>query len=280
MATMDYLQYEIRVAAAQQDLLLGMLYRLPFESYEEREDRLLAFLPAGDPQVQRETEEALRGVCLRLDLPDFARQHIPAQNWNAVWEKNFAPIRVGSFCSVRAPFHDQQEGVVHEIVMEPRMAFGTGHHATTYMMIELMQETPMRGKRLFDYGTGTGILAILAEKMGCRDIFAIDIEEEAYRNTLDNAALNDCSHIRAARGTLEQHPAGSYDIILANINRNVILASLPALHQQLSAGGVLLVSGILKEDLQLVDRAASVAGLKRTDLRQRQDWLALRYHPA
>ncbi|MCB0584283.1 MAG: 50S ribosomal protein L11 methyltransferase, partial [Phaeodactylibacter sp.] len=195
---MDYYCYDIKAPDALKEIALAFLSELPFDSFEEAEDGLCAYLRMDQHSDWVESE--LSGIADRLSL-SYERRLIPSRNWNKLWESNFSPIRVGDFCGVRADFHEPMERVEYEIVISPRMAFGTGHHATTYMMIERMAGEDFHALKVLDYGCGTGILAILADKMGAAHIDAVDIEKAAYENTLDNARANDCGHISAFHGT-------------------------------------------------------------------------------
>jgi ribosomal protein L11 methyltransferase len=271
---MDYYCYEIQIDEARREIILAFLGELPFDSFEELPQGLNAYIPAAAHTDETETQVAALGEQFAFR---YERRFIPAQNWNAVWESNFQPIRIGDFCAVRASFHPSESGVQHEILINPQMAFGTGHHATTYLMMEQMQHEDFDGAAVLDFGCGTGILAILAAKMGAAHIDAVDIEQPAYENTLENAALNGTPQIAAYHGTLETVPLAQYGLILANINRNVILNSLGALYQRLAPNGVLLVSGILLADEQLVLERAARAGFS-ADLQTRHDeWCCLRF---
>lgn len=257
----------------QEELLLAWLSDLPFHAFEQEENRVIAFLNADEVSEALLREiDALKGV-----LPfEYEYQTLPDQNWNQIWESNFQPIRIGNFCQVRADFHTPAPEVQHDLLINPEMAFGTGHHATTYMMIQLMEELDFRHKKVLDYGCGTGILAILAARMGARTIDAIDIEFAAFENTQSNIKLNQTSQVIPLHGTLDDIEAEDYNIILANINRNVILASLPALKKKITTAGHLLLSGILQSDRELVEQRALACGFQYTSHLTRGDWVAIR----
>ena len=268
-----YLIYHCRTATAEtRDILLALLSEGPFDSFEEKAATDLdAYVPESDKPA---AEAVLREVGERISF-GYGVSRLPDQNWNATWEANFQPVRVGDFAAVRAGFHPPIPEVAHELVIEPRMAFGTDHHATTWMMMDLMRDYDWSAGRVLDYGCGTGLLAILAARLGAIDTNAVDIEREAYLNTLDNLAINAVTGIQVYEGTLDAVPPGApYDFILANINRNVILDSLGTLYQQLLAGGHLFVSGILAKDGARVEKAAEQCGFDPVVRRQREDWLA------
>ncbi len=200
--------------------------------------------------------------------------NIPNENWNKSWESSFQPIRINDFCGVRASFHEKLEDVAHEIIINPELAFGTGHHETTYLMIEQMQYFDFQEKLVFDYGCGTAILSILAEQLGARNIDAIDIEEQAIKCAHDCLALNSCSKISLKAGTLE-FITDSYDIILANINRTVLLESADKLLTHLNNKGVLLLSGVLKEDLYLVKERYVSSRFRVDQVNQKGEWCTI-----
>jgi ribosomal protein L11 methyltransferase len=273
---MNYLAYTFPATPAEQEMLIALLSDLPFDTYEETEEALIAYvsIAASYPELASEVKENMG------DIGDgFSIEEIPYQNWNVIWESNFEPIKVGNFCGLRAEFHPLFLDVRHDIIINPKMAFGTGHHETTYMMLQLMEAIDFKGQKVLDFGTGTGILAIVAAKEGAEWIDAVDNEEPAYENTLENARINAVeSPIHAYLGELGVIPKGEYDIILANINRSVILASFPALYDKLKRDGILLISGILQSDRDLVLSQAVAHGFHPETFLEKGDWLAVRLH--
>lgn len=179
-------------------------------------------------------------------------EELEAINWNAEWEANFNPVQVRDFCLIHAPFHTDLATCTYHIKLMPKMAFGTGHHETTYMMIDQMSHLDFNGKSILDFGCGTAVLAILAEKMGAKDILAIDHEEPAIDNSIENAALNHAEHITIVGGTLETVEHKAFDIILANINYNVLIKSAEQLKSYVHADSYLLLSGILLEKMDSI----------------------------
>lgn len=177
------------------------------------------------------------------------------QNWNEEWEKSFTPVCVDDFCRVRAKFHAPDAGVRHEIIITPKMSFGTGHHATTYLMIKVMSELDLTGKRVLDFGTGTGILAILAERMGAADVQATDLDPWSIENAKENLQENNCSrvalHLSDGLGGVQ----GPFDVILANINRNVLIQQMGQMAELTRKGGILILSGFLTNDLSELEKA-------------------------
>ncbi|MEZ4988557.1 MAG: 50S ribosomal protein L11 methyltransferase [Saprospiraceae bacterium] len=267
--------YRFAATGERSDILLAALADLPFNGFEETDDALIAYL-----EVKDETDDftnQLKAIITAQEIP-FSREFMPAENWNARWEAAFQPVQVGNFVGVRATFHPPFDQVRFDLLIHPRMAFGTGHHATTYQMMERMGEVDFQGKSVFDYGCGTGILAILAEKLGATDIDAVDIEAPATENTLVNMEANDVSLIQVFTGDLQAVPQRTYDIILANINRNVILASLAALYERTVSGGQLLVSGILQQDEAIVTTTAADAGWQHLLTREKDGWLMIHFN--
>ena len=199
-----------------------------------------------------------------------------------LWESNFEPIQIDDFVAVRADFHpptvDEKgnQSVQFDLVINPKMAFGTGHHETTYMMMQLMRDINFEGKKVLDYGCGTGILAILASKLKAEYLEAVDIEAASFENTVENCKINEVQNVKAFEGTLEVIDASDFDIILANINRNVILDSLFSLKNKLNTEGVLLISGFLKEDETVMKEAVIKNGFKIINTIQRGNWLCMR----
>ncbi len=270
---MDYWKYTLRAEPEIADILPAFLSEAAFDTFEETSTGLNAYLPASASLP--DTEQLLDELRQQFAF-EWSKEFLPAQNWNEIWESNFQPVIVEDFCAVRADFHQPQPGVQHELVINPKMAFGTGHHETTWMCLRALRDLPCRGAKLLDYGCGTGVLAILAARLGAAEVEAVDIEEESYRNTLENSAANGVAgQITARCGTLESVQGAGFDGILANINRNVILDSLPRLAALTKPAGWLLVSGILREDEAVVMEAAQQAGFKLQEMNARGNWLCI-----
>lgn len=269
---MDYWKYALHTDPDTAQILLAYLSEAPFDTFEETETGLDAYLPANASKT--EVDGLLEELAQQYPF-QTEQTFLPSQNWNEIWESNFQPVVVGNFCAVRADFHPPQPDVKWELVINPKMAFGTGHHETTWQCIAAMEHLPLQGAKVLDYGCGTGILAILASKLGASDIEAIDIEEESYRNTVENAAANDVHNVTARCGTLPDVQGRDFDGILANINRNVILDSLPRLAELVRPGGWLLLSGILAEDESVIVESAQKAGFEKRNQTQRGNWLCI-----
>ena len=269
---MDYYKYELKCDRETIELLLAFLGEMPFDSFEEKDNGLDAYLDSSLDQSEIETQ--LQGLQQQLTF-SFEKSLLENKNWNTLWESNFQSIRVGGFCGIRADFHPPFKEVEHEIIINPRMAFGTGHHETTFMVIEAMQELDFKGKKVLDYGCGTGILAILAAKLGAVVIDAVDIETASYENTLDNCRINASPFIQVKHGTLKDIEEEDYQIILANINRNVILATIGTLYNKLLKNGKLIVSGFIEKDELLLRETAQKHGFRLIYTKRKNNWICL-----
>jgi len=266
---MDYWEYSLKIAEDQRDIILAFLSEWPFDSFQETEEGLNAYLPAS--AKDQVPEKAIDALASRFG-GSLAVRKLPFVNWNETWESNFHPIVIDQFCAIRADFHQPIKEVKHEIVINPKMAFGTGHHDTTWMMMNAMRGHDLSRKKVLDYGCGTGILAILAARMGATMIDAVDIELPAYENALENVQINNAFNVQVFHGNLDVILDNRFDFILANINRNVILATLPALHNKLNKGGILLISGILHQDEPVILTAAEKAGFTVDEKFYRNEW--------
>ncbi|ANH81937.1 ribosomal protein L11 methyltransferase [Niabella ginsenosidivorans] len=239
------------------------------DGFEEDADGLKAFFSSSTI-----TTEKLHDLIQQQALP-YELHELEAQNWNAVWESNFEPVVVADFVAVRASFHPANKQVQHEILINPKMSFGTGHHATTWLMLQQMQAISFKNKNVFDFGTGTGILAILATQLGAAGVLATDLDEWSITNARENFDINNCREIRLLQSD-SAGQGGHFDVILANINKNVLLPALPRLKEQLNPGGILLLSGILAEDEEDMVRCAAEAGLILTNKVLKNNWLCIR----
>ncbi len=271
-----YLEFDFKVKPVEpaSDILMAELGELGFESFVENEEGLLAYI------LKSEWKEQTLDDLFVLQQPDFeitwTSKEIEQQNWNAEWEKNFHPIRVGDRCMVRAPFHAKEE-VTFDIVIEPKMSFGTGHHETTYMMLQHILNTDFEGKSVLDMGCGTGVLAILAKMKGARSADAIDIDEWCYLNSLENVERNNCADIQVFQGDSSLLKGKKYDIILANINRNILLEDIPIYANSLNKGGALFLSGFYLEDLDAISSKCAAHGLEFEKNLEKNRWVSAKY---
>lgn len=269
---MLYHNYKITTSVEMAEIITAFLGQLGFDTFETTENGVDAYISERDnTQTVKDEVEHLKA---QFNF-EYLVEDVAAQNWNAQWEANFKPVIVRDFCAVRASFHDAIPSVQFELVINPKMAFGTGHHETTFMVMDVMQGLNFEGKRVFDYGCGTGILAILASKLGATNIDAVDIENESYLNTIENAGINMVDNVRAFEGTIEIIDGRNYDVILANINRNVILATLSELRSKLAKAGKLIISGFLKEDENILRQACIKNGLLIEKVLTKNNWLCM-----
>lgn len=268
-SSQNYLQIHFEdVSPAEQDILIAQLSRIGFVGFEQDNNFLKAYIE------ETEFDETVCKETVNFDQHPFNIEVIEPRNWNEEWEQSFDPVIVDKFCAIRASFHPPIKNVQHEIIITPKMSFGTGHHATTYQMIRMMKDIDFTNKVVLDFGTGTGVLAILAEKLAAKKIVAIDNDEWSIANAKENIETNECSKITLRK---EDHirPGTQFDIILANINKHVILENLHSIAKHLVAGGVLIVSGILRNDQQdIVDSASNEKLFVKTQS-EKHDWLAL-----
>jgi ribosomal protein L11 methyltransferase len=268
---MKYTEYEFFTTdEVERDWLISILGDNHFEGFEETTASLKAYVPS----------ENMRPLLLKELLYDndfhdlkYSSTEIEEKNWNEEWEKNFEPIIVANRVAIRAPFHSPM-AAEYEIVIEPKMSFGTGHHATTALVIELMLNENFDGKSVLDFGSGTGILAILAEKLGASEIIAIDNEEWAYNNCIENTARNSCNKITTIKGDESYVLSKTFDVILANINLNVVVANIGAWSKLLAENGLMIVSGILINNEVLVVNEARKHNLVLKDIVRKDGWIA------
>jgi ribosomal protein L11 methyltransferase len=275
---MNYWKYTLHTDPETAEMLLAFLVDSAFDTYEETPEALQAYLPAADGTNADRDQAAVESTLTEMQQQfvfTWEKTFLPGKNWNEIWESNFQPVVVGHFCAARADFHAAIPGVRYDLVINPKMAFGTGHHETTWQCLAALEHLPVAGKRLLDYGCGTGILAILASKLGAKEVEAVDIEEESYRNTIENCAVNDVHQVIPRCGTLDQVEGREFDGIMANINRNVILESLPRLNALLKPGGWMLTSGFLKQDETVMLEAAAQNDFSVQSVQQRGNWLCV-----
>ncbi len=267
---MNYLEFDFTIKDKDQgELLLALLADAGFEGFEEEDDHLKAFI--------RESgfhEDMLRNILEATGVP-FKQTVIKPQNWNAVWERNFQPIVVNDMVAIRAAFHQPFPGMPYEIIITPKMSFGTGHHATTYLMIEQMCALDIKDKTVLDFGTGTGVLAILAEKMGAKKITAIDNDDWSVENSKENIIANGCSKIIIQKADFIPGKE-KYDIILANINLYIILVNLSAIAAAAKPGTIILLSGFLKNDEAILITGFAKNKFIDQNVSQKEEWLCLK----
>ncbi len=271
-----YLGYYFKISPTQpaSEILIAELGYAGFESFVETEDGVNAYI-----QKEDWNENILVDIHV-MNSDEFKIEYtfeeIEQINWNEEWEKNFNPIVVDERCSVRAPFHDKPN-TEYDIIIEPKMSFGTGHHETTHMMIQHLLKADLEAKKVLDMGCGTGVLAILAEMRGATSLDAIDIDNWCYLNTIENVERNNCNHIQAYEGDVALLEGRRYDIIIANINRNILLNDIQYYAQSLNTGGLLFLSGFYSEDLDLITEECKTRNLFFVNNLERNNWIAASY---
>ncbi len=271
-----YIEYDFKVAPLQpaSDILIAELGEAGFESFVENEEGVLAYIQKEEwVATILEAVEILENEDFKIS---FQIKEIEQENWNATWEENFNPIQVGSACVVRAPFHEKPT-VDFDIVIEPKMSFGTGHHETTHMMLQHILEGDFKNKSVLDMGCGTGVLAILTAMKGANHIDAIDIDNWCYVNAKENVARNNCEHINVYQGDASLLGQQKYDVIIANINRNILLADIPSYAKSLNANGALYLSGFYVEDLPIISASCQEVALKFEKNIEKNNWVAAKY---
>lgn len=276
---MNYKEYTFKLKDSEdfhQDLLINSLAEIGFETFEDMDKGFKAYIQEND-----ETDDKIRAVAdsySGMFSFIFKARTIPHQNWNEVWERNFEPLRINDRCYIRATFHTPHPEFEFEIVVDPKMAFGTGHHQTTALMMEFMMETDFSDKKVLDMGCGTGILAILASKMGASEIIAVDYDQICFESTIENSSLNKVSNILPLCGSKEVIPEEKFDIILANINRNILLDQIDRYAEVLSPGGIIFFSGFYEDpDLNFITEKSKNLGLKYISHRTKNNWVAAQF---
>ena len=276
MSTPIYIGYNFTVTPLQPatEILIAELGYAGFESFVENENGVTAYI-----QKQEWNASILEDIHV-LSSDEFVITYnfdeIEYTNWNLEWEKNFNAIIVDDLVTVRAPFHDIPK-TKYDLIIEPKMSFGTGHHETTHMMIQYILKNDFKGKSVLDMGCGTGVLAILAEKVGATKLDAIDIDNWCYLNSLENVERNNCQHISVYEGDVKLLEQKRYDTIIANINRNILLADISAYSKCLNKNGMLFLSGFYKEDISLIEAECNANMLKLEEIIERGQWVSLKF---
>ena len=270
----QYTTVQITCPAELVDLFIAELAECEYDGFLETEQGFETYREA-DAFDETELQRVLGKYRTRAEI-SYTTQTVEEQNWNAVWESNFEPIIIEAQCRVRASFHAAEPAYPYDIVINPKMSFGTGHHATTYLMLREQLSIDHHGKRVMDAGCGTGILAIMAHQRGAASVLAFDTDSWAVENSRENFDLNEASAIQLFQGTVADVRLGElFDIILANINRNVLLDEMAQYVRHLAPGGQLLLSGFYEEDLPLLRQAATAQGLTKVRADSRERWALL-----
>lgn len=267
---MNYYKISITSPSDKQDLLIALLSDSGFDGFEQEDYGIKTYCEESElKKYQLEALSKKLGFTYKTKL-------IPAKNWNKVWESNFNPIQIHDFCGIRADFHPPFDGVDHEIIINPKMAFGTGHHESTFLVMEMMRYMDFTQKEVLDYGCGTGILAILASRLGAKRVEAIDNDPLAVENSKENIEKNNVAGIITQLGSINDTLSNNFDLILANINRNVILDSLPSLFSKTRTGGSVLISGFILDDQPLLATKAEEIGFSVVEAREKEEWICMK----
>tara|TARA_B100000768_G_scaffold68597_1_gene66034 strand:- start:555 stop:1388 length:834 start_codon:yes stop_codon:yes gene_type:complete len=271
-----YIAYDFNISPKEPatEMLIAQLGHVGFESFVEHSYGVTAYIQ------KKEWSINILDDIFVLNSDEFEITHkqneVAQTNWNEEWEKNFNPIQVNDLVSIRAPFH-KKPSLQYDIIIEPKMSFGTGHHETTHMMIQHLLALDLENKKVLDMGCGTGILAIFAEMKGAKPLEAIDIDSWCYENSLENIQRNNCHHIAVYEGDASLLKGKKYDVIIANINRNILLSDMKTYTDCLNEKGLLLLSGFYKEDFQIINKQVVKYGLTLDSKLERNNWLALKY---
>ncbi|MDQ3109945.1 MAG: 50S ribosomal protein L11 methyltransferase [Bacteroidota bacterium] len=274
---MDYLELDVKINPRQPgtDLLITELAELGFESFVETQDGFLAYIPA------KEFSEALlspiQNIKEELGKVSWSKKLIPAQNWNAEWESSYQPIQISDKLLIRAPFHEAVQGVEIDLEIQPQQSFGTGHHPTTRLMAEKLLTMPLAGRYVLDMGCGTGVLAILAAKLGAAGVLGIDIESNAVMNAIENVQRNKVENVTIEEGKDDKTGDRKFDLVLANINKNVLVSALPNYTKALNKNGELLMSGFFTTDVAALKEAAERTGLKFVSKENDGEWALVHF---
>jgi len=276
MSNTIYIGYDFKVEPLQPgtEILIAELGYTGFESFVETEEGATAYIQKEEWRADiLEDIQILKSKEFEIT---FTFEEIEQTNWNEEWEKNFKPIVVDELVTVRAPFHDKPS-TKYDLIIEPKMSFGTGHHETTHMMIQHILKNDFNGKSVLDMGCGTGVLAILAVKVGANKLDAIDINNWCYLNSLENIDRNNCKHISVYEGDVSLLKNKQYDVIIANINRNILLQDIEAYSKCLNKNGMLFLSGFYKEDIPLIEAECNTHMLKLNEIIERGQWVSLKF---
>lgn len=269
----NYLEFDFKVKPTEpwSEILMAELITIGFDSFTEEPDGILGYIPKSEFN-----EEDLKSLYLfsqeQVEI-QYSYKEMPNINWNEEWEKNFSPINVEDKVYIRAEFHEPQS-YDYEIVIQPKMSFGTGHHATTYLMIQQMLNMNFEGKKVLDMGCGTSVLALFAKMKGAKEVLAIDIDPWSVENSKENADRNQLD-ITVKEGTAELLGDETFDIILANINRNILISDIPTYVSVLEKGGSLLLSGLCFFDVDDIMEVCTAEGLTLKHKVQREEWVSL-----
>ena len=274
---MNYIEASFKIEPSNPgtEILIAQLSLIGYESFMETEDGVHAYIQ--EPAFELVQLQGLPILEMSGFEVSFTHQLVPEQNWNKVWESNYDSVLIKEKVYIRAPFHNEMENIPFSILINPKMSFGTAHHETTSSMIELMLDEDMKQSSVLDMGCGTGVLAILSELMGAKSVLAIDNDEWAYNNSLENIRNNKCKNISVLHGDSSLLENERFDFILANINRNILIENIPIYSKHLKEGGFILLSGFYNSDLDHIEAITQKAGLVLESKKEQNNWLAVKF---
>lgn len=273
---MDYQAFTLTpLGGENREIVMAELLSMGFNSFHEDENGLQAFIPEDELQHE-EIDVYIQEKSQAMGFT-VSKERVSEQNWNAIWEKEYEPVLIANKCMIRAPFHPPILGIDYDLVIEPRMSFGTAHHETTALMIYALLDENVQGKRVLDHGCGTGVLAILASKMGAAQVDAIDHDPWAFDNARDNVVKNNCPGVNVILGDAMAIPSIGFELVLANINRNILLHDMRKLASCLLPGGILLLSGFYQQDLLSIRDSASGNALSFQGYSSKNQWVCAKF---
>ncbi|MDX2250481.1 MAG: 50S ribosomal protein L11 methyltransferase [Bacteroidia bacterium] len=268
----DYVSVSISAPETLREPVLALLAEIGYSAFEDTDTGLIAYVEAHlfDQEQLMATLDVFPKENIQMSITQ-----IPATNWNSVWESNYPSVFIDHFCQIVPSFRAPEPGFSFTIKLDPKMSFGTGHHETTRLVIRSMENLSFRGKKVLDMGCGTGVLGILAAKMGAISVLGIDIDAWSFENTTENIQMNDISGMEVVQGDVSAIGGRLFDVILANINRNVLLADIPAYQQALAVGGTLVISGFYQRDEMPIRQRYESCNFYLANREEDNDWLAL-----
>jgi ribosomal protein L11 methyltransferase len=270
----NYRKVVFKVDAELAEMLIAEVAELGFDSFEQNNNEVIGYIP--DNLYNKLIINEIDFICAKYSVKIISDTFIEAENWNAIWESNYPPVKFGNFCFIHAPFHEKTADIAFDIVIEPKMSFGTAHHETTAMMIEWLEKIDVSGKSVLDMGCGTAVLAILAKMKGAKYTLGIDNDEWAFENSLENVQNNNVD-VEIILGDAEMLPKETkFDLIIANINRNILICDMEHYAKALKTNGNILFSGFYEHDMPFVLEAAEKFGIKYQEHFKKNNWVAVK----